>query len=316
MHSTRVQHAPRQHTLAALQALFVAFLWSTSWVLIKIGMSDLDLRPISFAGLRYAVAAAILLPFGLRALRASRARAATADGRGWLRVVAYGLILVTLAQGGQYVALAFLPATAVSLVLASTPVWVAAGALATRAERATGIQLVGIATLTFGAVLYFGPFEVGESAGAGFAAAALCVAGAAFATHLGRALASGGIDRYGGPVGLTATSMAVGAVVLLAAGVAAEGWPNLDLRGWAIIGWLAAVNTAFAFTLYNHTLRTLTAVESSVVTNTMTIQIAILAVIFLGERLGLEQVVGLVLAAAGAAVVQLAPILRPRRPLP
>ena len=98
--------------------------------------------------------------------------------------------------------------------------------------------------------------------------------------------------------------------MLLGVGVASEGWPRLDLTGWLIIAWLAVVNTAFAFTLWNHTLRTLTAVESSVVNNTMTIQIAVLAIIFLGERLGPLQFVGLALAAAGAAVVQLAPAWR------
>src|SRR5690606_4398942 len=119
--------------------------------------------------------------------------------------------------------------------------------------------------------------------------------------------------HLGGPIGLTASSMLVGAVVLLVAGVVLEGWPRLDLAGWAIVGWLALVNTAFAFTLWNHTLRTLTAVESSVVNNTMTIQIAVLAIVFLAEPLGPLQLVGLLLAAAGAAVVQLAPALRARR---
>jgi drug/metabolite transporter (DMT)-like permease len=41
-----------------------------------------------------------------------------------------------------------------------------------------------------------------------------------------------------------------------------------------IIGWLSVINTAFAFTLWNHTLRTLTAVESSVMNNTVLVQIA------------------------------------------
>jgi drug/metabolite transporter (DMT)-like permease len=106
--------------------------------------------------------------------------------------------------------------------------------------------------------------------------------------------------------------MAVGAVVLLAVGLIVEGVPSLDLRGWAIIAWLGVVNTAFAFTLWNHTLRALTAVESSVINNTMLIQIAILAVIFLGERLGPLQIAGLACAALGALTVQLVPVLRRR----
>lgn len=303
--------AGRQHAAAVLQALLVTFLWSTSWILVKIGLDDLGLRPLSFAGLRYVLAAAILLPFGIRAMRAARASGVPSPGLVG-RVAFYGLLFVAVAQGAQFAALALLPATAVSLVLSSIPMWVAIIALAGSAERPTVLQLVGIAVLMVGAVLYFGPFDVDAGAGIGFAAAAVCVAAAAISSHLGRALARDAISRLGGPIGLTAASMAVGAVALLGVGVVLEGWPQLNLTGWLIIGWLAVVNTAFAFTLWNHTLRTLTAVESSVVNNTMTVQIAVLAIVFLGEQLGPLQLVGLVLAATGAAVVQLAPLVRSR----
>ena len=301
----------RQHALAVLQALLVTFLWSTSWILIKVGLDHLALAPISFAGLRYALAATILLPFGIRAMRAAHADAAL-DGRLLVPVAVYGLLFVAVAQGAQFAALAVLPATAVSLVLASIPAVVAVMALAGRHERPTIGQAAGIGLLTLGAVLYLGPFEVAPDAALGFVAAGICVLAAALSSHLGRWLARDAISRIGGPIGLTAASMAAGAVALLAVGIALEGWPRPDLQGWLIIGWLAVVNTAFAFTLWNHTLRTLTAVESSVVNNTMTIQIAVLAVVFLSERLETLQLIGLLLAAAGAAAVQVAPLLRRR----
>ena len=78
-------------------------------------------------------------------------------------------------------------------------------------------------------------------------------------------------------------------------------------------GWLAVVNTAFAFTLWNHTLRTLTAIESNVMNNTMLIQIALLAWIFLGESLNGRQLLGIALAVVGIAIVQLAPLILRRR---
>jgi len=84
----------------------------------------------------------------------------------------------------------------------------------------------------------------------------------------------------------------------------------LSLKGWGIIVWLALVNTAFAFTLWNRTLQVLSAVESSIINNTMLIQIAVLAWVFLGESLGALEIVGLGLAALGTLLVQL------RRPLP
>jgi drug/metabolite transporter (DMT)-like permease len=302
----------RQHALAVLQGLLVTFLWSTSWILVKIGLDDLGLRPLSFAGLRYALAAAILLPLGIRAMRAANRTEPLGAGL-LVRVAIYGLLFVAVAQGAQFAALAVLPATAVSLILSSIPMWVALMSLTGSAERPSIGQAAGIGLLTIGALLYFGPFEIAADARLGFLAAAVCVAAASASSHLGRRLARDAIVRIGGPIGLTASSMAVGGVALLAVSIGLEGWPRLDLTGALIIAWLALINTAFAFTLWNHTLRTLTAVESSVVNNTMTIQIAVMAIIFLGERLGPLQLAGLVLAATGAAVVQLAPVLR-RRP--
>jgi drug/metabolite transporter (DMT)-like permease len=88
-------------------------------------------------------------------------------------------------------------------------------------------------------------------------------------------------------------------LVLLAAGLAIQGLPPISLQGWAIIAWLALVNTAFAFTLWNKTLQTLPAMESSMINNTMLVQIAILAWLFLGESITPLEIVGLLLATIG-----------------
>jgi drug/metabolite transporter (DMT)-like permease len=72
-----------------------------------------------------------------------------------------------------------------------------------------------------------------------------------------------------------------------------------------MIAWLAVVNTAIAFTLWNRTLRTLTAAESSVLNGTMLVQVALLAWLFLDENLTLRQVAGMALAGVGAVAVQI-----------
>ena len=107
------------------------------------------------------------------------------------------------------------------------------------------------------------------------------------------------------PLAVTVASMGIGSVVMLVAGITTQGLPALSAQSWAIIAWLAVVNTAFAFTLWNLTQRTLSAIETSIINNTMLIQIAILAWIFLGERLGARAIVGLALAAIGTLIVQL-----------
>ncbi len=68
---------------------------------------------------------------------------------------------------------------------------------------------------------------------------------------------------------------------------------------------MAIINTAFAFTLWNITLRSLSAMESSVINGTMLIQIGVLAWIFLGEEINLNEFIGMLIAASGAILVQL-----------
>lgn len=289
------------------QALLVTFLWSTSWVLIKIGLNDQALPPLTFAGLRYALAAIVLLPLALPAL--SRLPRTEFRSRTMAGVALLGLLLYSVTQGAQYAALVHLPAVAVSLALSATPVIV--GLLALRGREApTAVQIGGSLALVIGAAIYFGPLDLGPGALVGLLIIAIGVAANAASALLGRSLARDALARVGGALGLTALSMAVGSVVLLLAGVAIEGMPAVSGNDWLIIGWLALLNTAFAFTLWNHTLRTLTAVESSVLNNTMLIQIAVLAWLFLGETLDLRQILGLAVAFAGIVAVQL---LRPQR---
>ena len=57
---------------AIIQALFVTFLWSTSWVLIKIGLEDIP--ALTFAGLRYFLAFLILIPVFLTSKKATPLR--------------------------------------------------------------------------------------------------------------------------------------------------------------------------------------------------------------------------------------------------
>jgi len=107
------------------------------------------------------------------------------------------------------------------------------------------------------------------------------------------------------PLIVTTVSMGFGAAILLAAGTITQGIPHLTVENLTVIIWLALVNTAFAFTLWNHTLRSLPAMESSIINSTMLIQIALLAWLVLGEELTGKEWLGLILVGAGVLVVQI-----------
>lgn len=311
MHLTRRTARDSTHLIAVASTLLVTFLWATSWVLIKVGLDDLDLRPVSFAGLRYALAAAVLLPFGWRAVRAARRSGPGISSRLAGQLILLGIVFYAVAQGTQFLALAVLPAASVGLVLATIPIWIGAVAWLRGGERATRAQLFGLVLLVAGAALYFGEADLGAVGWLGLGTAALCAAASTVGQHMARDINRDAHGQLGGAIGITTISMGIGGAALLAAGVAIEGVPVLDERGWAIVAWLAAVNTAFAFTLYNRALRVLTAVESSTIVNLLLVMVAAMAWAFLGEVLDTRQIAGLAVVVLGVLVVQLAPLLKP-----
>jgi drug/metabolite transporter (DMT)-like permease len=286
------------HLAVVLQALFVTFLWSTSWVLIKIGLKDIP--ALTFAGLRYTLAFLCLLPFALRLTHLKSLRGLSS--RGWGRLAALGLLFYAATQGAQFLGLAYLPSVTVSLLLNFTTVVVALLSIPMLAERPTALQWGGVLINVVGIVIYFYPVAIPASQVVGLVIVIVGVLANAASSLLGRS-----VNRAGdiSPLLVTVVSMGIGAIVLLVGGVLIQGFPHLNPTHWSIIGWLAVVNTALAFTLWNHTLRTLSAMESSIINSTMLVQIAVLAWLFLGERLTWQEIFGMALAGIGALIVQL-----------
>jgi drug/metabolite transporter (DMT)-like permease len=286
------------HTRALLQALLVTFLWSTSWVLIKIGLPNIPALP--FAGLRFGLAFLCLLPLALR--HQSRAEFRRLSRRDWARLALLGLLMYAITQGAQFLGLAYLPAITVSLLLSCTPIIVALLAMPWLHERPTRRQWGGMALYLVGVSVYFFPATLPAGDVIGLIIVGIGVCANALSALYGRSVNR---DSTIPPLLVTTISMGIGALLLLTAGIATQGLPVLGWQSWAIIVWLAVINTAFAFTLWNHTQRTLTAMESSLINNTMLVQIALLAWIFLGDRPTGQQVVGLFVASAGILLVQL-----------
>jgi drug/metabolite transporter (DMT)-like permease len=282
---------------AVLLALLVTLLWSTSWVLIRIGLEDMP--PLSFAGLRYTLAFLCLLPFAIRSRQLASLRRASAGT--WLRLVLLGVLFYAVTQGAQFLSLFYLPASTASLVLSFTTILVAILGVFFLGERPTIAQWAGTIVYLVGVVIYLYPISLPRGEAIGLIAAFIGMLANALSSVLGRY-----VNRSDAlsPLAITVVTMGIGSVLLLTVGIAVQGLPRLTLANWAIVLWLAVVNSALAYTLWNRTLRTLSAMESSVINNTMLFQIAVLAWLFLGEQLTLAEVTGIVLAVVGTLVVQ------------
>jgi len=285
----------------------VTFLWATSVVLIRIGVSDEDIEPIGFAGTRFLLAAMLLLPLALPGIRAAPI---WHGSRRWLSGVAvYGLLLFGVAQVGFYLALGALEASTVGLFMGLAPVVTTLMALRSRHERASAFQVGGIAVLITGVIVYFGLEAPSTGTTTGLLAGLSIPIVTGGAAILGRRVAVDSKD-YGGPTSMTAIAMLVGAAGTLMIALLTEGVPSFSPTAWLLIVWLAVINTALTYTLWAQSQRSLRAVESSVLGDLTVVQIALLGWVVLGEGLDFAQIVGIVLALSGVVLVQIAPVLR------
>jgi len=283
---------------SVLQALLVTFLWSSSFIIIKIGLKEIP--PLVFAGLRYVIAFTFLLPLFLKTENVKVVK--SLSKKDWIKISALGIIFYSLTQGAQFLGLSLLPSVTVSLILNFTPIVVALMAILFINEYPTVQQWAGTALFICGIVICFIPADLSGGRIIGIIVMLFGVLANAGAAVLGR-----DINREGRiPVlVITTISMGIGSLLLLIPAIAVQGFPSLSLVNFLLLLWMAVINTAFAFTLWNHTLKTLSAMESSIINGTMLIQIGILAWIFLGEEITVKELMGMVIAATGALLVQI-----------
>lgn len=286
------------HTIAILQALLVTFLWSTSFVIIKLGLAEIP--PVIFAGMRYMLAFFIFIPFIFKKKYIDEIKNLNLSQ--WKKLILLGLIFYTLTQGTQFLGLSLLPSVTVSLMLNFTPLVVVFLGIAFLNEKPNMLQWIGSLLFIIGVCIYFLPVVFTESENYGLLIMILGVFANAFAAIIGRSINRG---KNISPLVITFISMGIGAVILILIGLISDGLPSLSFKSWIYLFWLAGINTALAFTIWNLTLQSLTAMESSIINGTMLIQIAILSWFFLDESITTKEGLGMVIAAAGVIFVQL-----------
>lgn len=122
-------------SLALLEALLVSMIWGSSFIFVKIALTELG--PLTIGGLRYFLGFACLLPF-------LRRRSLTLTRTQWLRMALLGLSAYMLANGALFWALRFLSATAGSFLMSLITVTVLLGGVLWFREIPNRLQVVGI----------------------------------------------------------------------------------------------------------------------------------------------------------------------------
>lgn len=280
--------------IALAESFLVTLIWSSTFVVVKIGLETLG--PLTIAGLRYLLGAIVLLPFLIkrRSLKISFSR------KIWWRLILIGVSAYTLGNGALFWGLKYLPATTGSFLLSLIPLMVLAGGALLLKEIPTGWQIFGVILSLLGGGLFFSTgLQAGEPKGLLFVGIGLV--GILAFTLLGRSLAR---EKILDTLTLTTLPLAIGGLLSTLIALFVEGVPQFSGRSLLVVLWLAVVNTALGYMLYNHSLRELTALEINMIMNLSPLFTALLSWFMLGERLGPIQILGMVIMIVGVILVQ------------
>jgi drug/metabolite transporter (DMT)-like permease len=289
----------KTNVMPLIEALLVTFLWSTSYLLIEIGLEEIN--PLTFAAYRYTIASAVLI---LPLFYWYRTHEIKLELKHILVFLVLGFTGYYMAQGLQFLGLYYLQPVTVTFILNLTPVFVLILSALFLKEKPSYIQLMGIVLTLCGILVFFyDSLLVGEEV---IGILVTLISGIGWAAYMI-------VSRYylrenkENVIVLTTCSMALGSLMLLVTTVLTKNITMVSFNGWIIILWLSIVNTALAFIFWNHALKTLKAYEQSILQNTMLIQITLLAYIFFQEPLMLREILGIIMVFIGVLIVQLKP---------
>lgn len=277
------------------QALFVTFLWSASKIIMKLGLGLVSPLVLA-AGIQTVAFIGVLLYYWIRRskvnlkLNRQQIQALVVSGiGGFVAAPLFSVIGLKYVSGTTAGLLAGLNVILVMLL----------GSMVLR-ERPQYRQIAGTLLAVIGVYIFL---SGGVWGGTAFGVLMLLLAelGYALDTVLSRF-----VMRQPGDEAMATTLIesGIGAVVLLPIGLLSGGnWGALGQ--WQVLLSVVVVGLIFGFAgmMWNSLLDKLQAVEAAILQNTMLIQIAILAIIFLGERPTLHNILGGIGVLIGAYLV-------------
>jgi probable blue pigment (indigoidine) exporter len=212
-----------------------------------------------------------------------------------------GISSYTLGNGALFWGLKYIPATTGSLLIGLIPLLVLVGGWLFLKEIPSRWQVVGVLLSLMGSGLFFsGGFQPGEPQGLAIMAVGLM--GFIAFSLLGRGIAR---ERSLDTLSLTALPLLIGGLTTLLGALVVEGLPRFTGQSLFIVLWLALVNTALGYWLYNHALRILTALEINMIMNLTPFFTALLSWVILGESLTGMQYLSMIVVVGGVVLVQL-----------
>jgi drug/metabolite transporter (DMT)-like permease len=302
---------PSRSVAYAALVLTVA-LWASSIVTAR-GLLD-ALHPATLAFLRWTVVAACLTPFVWRD-RAAMVAALTADFRTYALIALIGFAPQTFLV---YLGLAGSSATTFGLFNSAIPVIIVAVLVAFRGRKLDMLEVIGLALSSTGVALILARGDPGALLALRFSPYDLLLLSGASIWALYTIRLSERPASLPLPAFLFVTAvLGLGFLAPFAtAEIALRGWPALPPSTALGVVYLGTLPTLVASLLFAFGVARVGAIHAGIVTHLMPVFTALLAALFLGERLQPFHGAGFVLVAGGALICCLhaSPVIASRAP--
>jgi drug/metabolite transporter (DMT)-like permease len=282
---------------ARLVWLVLCGIWGSTWLFIKLGLADLP--PLTFAGIRFVIACAILFTIiQLRRIQLPRARG------DWSLLAITGILSFGFNYGLVFWGEQYISSGLAALLQATLPAFGLVFAhLHLPGERLSWAKIGGVVLGVCGVgVVFSNQLEVsGRQALAGCVALILSAMFAAYSNVLVKK--SG---KHLDPVILAAGQMFFGLLLLLGVGIPLEGNP---LRfHWTPVAlmallYLAVVGSVIAFVLYYWLVLHMDVTKSMLIALVTPVVAVLLGMIVLGEQIGWRTLAGGAMIMAGIAFI-------------
>jgi drug/metabolite transporter (DMT)-like permease len=274
--------------------------WGLTWLAVRLGLNDLP--PMTFAGLRFLLAATILVPFVLF----KRSKLSIANTH-WQMIIYTGLLVIAIPYALQFWGQQFVPSGLTAVMFATMPMFTMVFAhLSIDDDPFTPRRFGGAALGIFGVGLIFSDQLSADSLLAFWGCVGFLVGSAS------QALAQVIIKVRGrnvDPILIATGQTAVGGVLLLMIGIASEGNPlRVEWTPVALLSllYLSVFGSAIAFSLLYWLLRHVKVTTVTSIALAQSVVAVFAGWVVLGEVLYWTALAGsaAVLAGLGLIIVQ------------
>jgi drug/metabolite transporter (DMT)-like permease len=279
--------------------LLLCLIWGSTWLFIKLGLSDLP--PFTFAGIRFVIACSILFTMiAARRLPLPRTRA------DWLLLATTGVLSFSLNYGLLFWGEQYISSGLAALLQATIPVFgLVIAHFYLPKEQLTPVKIFGVVMGVAGVGVIFSN-QLSVAGPRALAGSAALIVGSACAAYANVLVKARGANLN--PAILAGGQMLFGLIPLLLIGIPLEGNPlNFHWTRMAIISlfYLAIVGSVAAFLLYYWLVQHMDVTKTMLVALVTPVIAVTLGVLVLNEELNWRTFAGGAMIISGIGLIVL-----------